>query len=362
VWDLTTGQEVLRLEGHKKFILSVTYSRDGKRIATGDSDNVAKVWDADSGQELYTLEGHTWWISELAFSPDGRWLASASYDQTVRIWDVATGTLLRTLRGHSFLVNSIAFTPDGKRLATACRDGTVKIWDPATEEEALLTLPFHTDSSPRVTFSPDGGQLFLATGGRAIQVFDARPWTPAILAEREALGLLEFLITKPLRKADVIEHLRNSPTITPAARRMALDLVERYREETDPERYYEASWALLRQPYLHAIQYDLALRQARTACEWDRENGRYQTALGVARYRTSQYQEAVTILKKCDNDTPEVLAFLAMAQDRGGQHQDALTTLEQLRQTMKKPQRATHAEAERFLREAEELLAREPNQ
>src|SRR5262249_21215608 len=83
------------------------------------------------------------------------------------------------------------------------------------------------------------------TGGRAIQVFDARPLTPEIKAEREALGLLEFLYARPLRKADIIEHLKHSPTITPAARQRALALVESYREEADPERYSQASRALL---------------------------------------------------------------------------------------------------------------------
>jgi len=53
-----------------------------------------------------------------------------------------------------------------------------------------LTLHFHTGDHPYVTFSPDGGQLFLATGGRVIKVFDARPLTPEILAEREALRRL----------------------------------------------------------------------------------------------------------------------------------------------------------------------------
>jgi tetratricopeptide (TPR) repeat protein len=216
-----------------------------------------------------------------------------------------------------------------------------------------------------VTFSPDGGQLFLATGGRVIQVFDARPLTPEITAEREALGLLEFLITKPLCKTDIREHLKSSPTITPAARQLALELVERYHEEADPERYYQASWALLRQSYLHRVQYHLALRQAQTACQRAPENGRYQLALGVAQYRTGQYPEALTTLKKCDHGTPEVLAFLAMAQDRSGQHQDARTTLALLRQAMTTPPRATPTDAPRFLREAEELLreaAREPKQ
>ena len=74
---------------------------------------------------------------------------------------------------------------------------------------------------------------------------------------------------------------------------------------------------------------------------------------------------ALKTLKECDNGTPEVLAFLAMAQHRAGRQQDARTTLEQLRQTMKQPQGATQTEARRFLREVEELLreaAREPKQ
>jgi DNA-binding beta-propeller fold protein YncE len=303
----------------------VTYSPDGKRIATGAYDHVVKVWDADSGNELDTLKGHTWVIHQLAFSPDGKWLASAGFDQTVKIWDVATGKPLRTLRGHSFLIQGVAFTPDGKRLATAGRDGTVKIWDPATEEEALLTLPFHTDGAPHVTFSPDGGQLFLATGGRAIQVFDARPLTPEILAEREALGLLDFLYALPLRQADVIEHLENSRTISPAARKRAQALVKGYREETDPKRYYQASWALLRQPYLNPVQYRFALRQAQTACERDPQDARYQAALAVAQYRTGQFQEA-------------------------------RTTLARLRQTMQTPAWAGDVEAQGCLREATAII------
>jgi WD40 repeat protein len=387
VWDLTTGQEVHRLQGHKDMIWSVTYSPDGTRIATGAYDNVAKVWNAVDGQELYTLEGHAWVIHKLAFSPDGKWLASASFDQTVKIWDVATGTLLRTLRGNSFLIHSVAFTRDGKRLASACRDGTVKIWDPATEEEALLTLPFHTDSHPHVTFSPDGGQLFLATGGRVIQVFDARPLTTEIMAEREALGLLNYLFSMPLCKADVLEHLSTSPTITPEARQMALELVKGYQEESDPERYYKASWALLRQTYLNAFQYRYALRQAETACRLAPWQGKYQTALGLARYRNGKYLEALDSLTRAEQQYRATavglvlsptqglsalnalwqasqleqplaahLAFLAMTQQQLGQTEKAQTTLEQLRQMMAKPEWVGNAEAQSFLRQAEALV------
>jgi hypothetical protein len=344
--------------------MSVAFSPDGQRLASASRDAV-KVWDATSGREALTLRGHTGGVMSVAFSPDGQRLASASsVDKTVRVWDATSGQEALTLRGHSDNVYGVAFSPDGQRLASASRDGTVKVWDSTSGQEAL-TLRGHTDQVLSVAFSPDGRRLASGRGDGTLIIWDTRPWTAEVAAEREAVGLLTCLFAKPLCKADVIAHLKNSPTITPAARRMALDLVERYREETDPERYYQASRSLLRQPYLNGFQYRDALDQAQTACARAPEDGRYQTALGVARYRTGQYQEALTTLKKCDNGTPEVLAFLAMAQDRGGQHQDARTTLEQLRHTMKKPEWATHTEAQRFLRETEELLreaAREPKQ
>jgi hypothetical protein len=57
-----------------------------------------------------------------------------------------------------------------------------------------------------------------------------------------------------------------------------------------------------------------------------------------------------------DRDGCGLLAFLAMAQYRVGQHQGALTTQEQLRQTMQKPEWAMKTEAQRFMHEAEALL------
>jgi hypothetical protein len=61
--------------------------------------------------------------------------------------------------------------------------------------------------------------------------------------EREAVGRLDSLFAMPLCKADVLDYLKNSPTIRPSARHRALSLVDRYREEQDPAKYREASWA-----------------------------------------------------------------------------------------------------------------------
>lgn len=325
IWDIATRRQVPLppLLGTIRGFTSLAFSPDGKQIAAGSSDRNVYVWDATTGQQLLPpLSGHSDTIAALAFSPsDGRRLASGSYDRTIRMWDMITGKeLLLPVQGHMAYVYGLAFSPDGRRLASAGGDNIVKIWEVTTGQE-ILTL----NGSRSVAFSPDGQRIATA-GARGVTVFDARPVTSDALAEREALGLLSSLFAKPLWSSDIIDYVQTSPTIGPQARKLALSLVNRYREETDPERYHQAAWAIVRQPHLNIYQYQFARQQAAGARQLAPEQGKYLTTLGAAQYRAGEYDESLKSLTKSDqlnNGNPADLAFLAMTQHHLGQTEQA---------------------------------------
>jgi WD40 repeat protein/serine/threonine protein kinase len=186
VWDARTGQVLLTLKGHKRFVNSVAFSPDGKRLATLSRDNTVKVWNAQTGREILSMEVLAFTGGCLAFSPDGKRLASSNSPSPrvgdvgihdVKMWDAQTGEELFTLPAGR--IENLAFTPDGKRLITGASiagAGTLKVWDAQTGQE-LLTLNGHSGGwlSNLVALSPDGHRLVGVGRDGTVKIWDATP-------------------------------------------------------------------------------------------------------------------------------------------------------------------------------------------
>lgn len=150
VWVLNaeTGERVLSIDPGKVSYRSFALSPDGTRLAIGGQTRLASgpesrekgggasVWDATTGKKLLTLaEGQTYSVGYIAYSPDGSRLATTSGDATVQVWDGKTGEKLLDLEGHTEGVLCVGFSPDRSRLVTGSNDGTVRLWDAATGKE-----------------------------------------------------------------------------------------------------------------------------------------------------------------------------------------------------------------------------------
>ncbi|KAI0342859.1 ribosome biogenesis protein Sqt1 [Trametopsis cervina] len=135
IWDLSTGEEVVKLTGHTDSVTSTGFSSDGEFIATGGMDGKVRVWrrrgkeDYKTWEFLTELQGPDE-VVWLRWHPKGSVLLAGSNDTTVWLWQLPSGNTMQVFAGHTSAVQCGEFTPDGKRIVTADADGNLIYWDP----------------------------------------------------------------------------------------------------------------------------------------------------------------------------------------------------------------------------------------
>ena len=129
VWDVGSGKMLCMLIGHTNTVTALQYSGDGLLLATASADRNIIVWDPTRGQEFSRLAGHTDRIYASLSTRTRRTLVSCSKDGTIRLWDLKSGQLSDIVRGHVGRVRSVAISPASGAIASAGSDGTVRIWD-----------------------------------------------------------------------------------------------------------------------------------------------------------------------------------------------------------------------------------------
>jgi hypothetical protein len=214
LWNITADNKLLlnatlqlKKDQHPRYRSSLyylTFSPDGKMLASREPDESTVIWDTTSGKELVRLDTHG---LALAFAPDGLTLTAITRDGLVQHWDLATkkcvdppdsakredflfvenaiasadGKTLALADDYSVLLKDahsgktlrrfdnlcarrLALSPDGKTFAVSCRDGVVLFDRETGKALAQLTTAAKTWVQA-LAFSPDAKCLAVAIEG-----------------------------------------------------------------------------------------------------------------------------------------------------------------------------------------------------
>jgi WD40 repeat protein len=86
VWNLETGKELLSLKVAALDLNAIAISPNNKLIATAEKEGTISLVDITRGQIVTKLPGHKGWVTDLVFSPDGKLLYSGGEDKIIKIW------------------------------------------------------------------------------------------------------------------------------------------------------------------------------------------------------------------------------------------------------------------------------------
>mmetsp|Transcript_33252 Transcript_33252/g.81713 ORF Transcript_33252/g.81713 Transcript_33252/m.81713 type:complete len:318 (-) Transcript_33252:129-1082(-) len=156
---------------HGRFVQSVAYSGDGRRVACGAMDGTVAVFDTGSGKLLHTLEGHAMPVRSLAFSVDSKTLFTACDDGHIHMYDVEHRSLMEALPGHRSWVLGVAASPSGNALVSCSSDSTVKLWD-LGQRSCVQTMTDQSDAVWGVCFKPDGSRVASVSDDKSISLYD----------------------------------------------------------------------------------------------------------------------------------------------------------------------------------------------
>jgi RNA polymerase sigma factor (sigma-70 family) len=98
LWEVVTGKQIFVRKEHSGAGYVVAFSSDGRIVASGSGAGVhenplqeqdsIELWDVATGKEVQRLQGHRSSVTSLAFAPDGSRLASGLRNSAVMVWDV----------------------------------------------------------------------------------------------------------------------------------------------------------------------------------------------------------------------------------------------------------------------------------
>jgi len=219
LWDISSGNCMYILKGHKGSVRSLAFSHDNRKLASGSADGAIILWNVLTGKEIISYKTYSEPVNTLtfgqndqavisgndrqevtitgisgggmngmfktgentgnvkreitpyAFSGDGRYALAANEESTLSLWDVAAKREVRSFSGDFGSISSLAFSADGRHGLVGNSRGKLILVDISTGKE-VRAFQGHSGLIRSVAFSKDGHNAFSGSHDDTIKMWD----------------------------------------------------------------------------------------------------------------------------------------------------------------------------------------------
>lgn len=147
----------------------VSISPNGKEFATicDDGYPIGIVRNTNTNEIIRLLIGHKKSLKSITYSLDGKKIATSSQDGTIIIWDTLTGGIIQEFYHDNFIPQNVAFSPQGGRFVVISVSNTgekyLGLYD-IYEKKELYSRGISGKSENSIDFSSDGNKLVIIDG------------------------------------------------------------------------------------------------------------------------------------------------------------------------------------------------------
>jgi len=127
LWDVATGRELARLEGHTAIAHTVQFTLGGRHVVSAANDRTIRIWEVSSRRLVRTIQSPDP-IERAALSSDERLALTANRDHPILVWDLDAGRVIGQWAGHDGEVTSLDISADGRHALSSGYDQTVRVW------------------------------------------------------------------------------------------------------------------------------------------------------------------------------------------------------------------------------------------
>jgi WD40 repeat protein len=125
------------------------------------------IWDIETGKEINRINGHDGEISDIKFSLDSRYIISCDHSSSIKVWEISSGKLIEKLKVKNILVNTIACSPNGKDIVIGTGAGVGYLKQPAELYICNMftgniekSFPIGEKDTYTAAFSKDGKRIY----------------------------------------------------------------------------------------------------------------------------------------------------------------------------------------------------------